>query len=163
MWRKRRKKLSSISRSTKISLSTSTHPHHFMEHLITPGRTALKVVSWWEFSYCSSWLKVGSLSGQIFGLTPGSGVPCGQASFCGVHILFSTSHISLHHPTLLTRSHGTSKHRIPMEIRFATPVFACEGFGIEKGSSSTLLCVTIQPWAWEPPPLHLHDSWPYGK
>lgn len=61
MWLKRSQKLSSISRSTKISLSTSTHPHHFMEHLITPGRTALKVVSWWEFSYCSSWLKVGSL------------------------------------------------------------------------------------------------------
>lgn len=61
MWLKRSQKLYCTSRSTKISPSTSTHSHQFVEHLITPGRRALKVVLWWEFPCCSSWLKVGSM------------------------------------------------------------------------------------------------------
>lgn len=58
------------------------------------------------------WLKVGSVARSL--VSPLDQVCPVPRSISRVHILFSTSHILLHHPMLLTHSHGTSKHRIPM-------------------------------------------------
>lgn len=68
--------------------------------------------------------------------------------FCSAHPILCYWYILMEFLWKAQNSYG--------EKRFFMPGFLCEGFGREKGCSSTLLCVVIQP-------LHLHDSRPYGK